>query len=170
MINEILEFLNKNKSKRWYKSYKDVPIYNWNDNEILIKFLEKNNISYHYHNVNMENDIRPEYRIGNGNIYIAPKGYFKSADSFYYNILHEVIHKIGYAKNTILEYELDEIVAEIGSIILSEKLNLKINKKNSYRYIYIWIDRYIKDNSIGYKSVLKLCYNEAINRINILRI
>jgi hypothetical protein len=169
MINEILEFLNSNKSKKWHEYYSDVPIYNWNDNIKIERFLEKNSIPYFYHNTQMVNNINPELRNGK-DIYIAPKSYFKSADYFYSNLLHEVIHKVGYAKNRILEYELDEIVAEIGSIILSEKLDLKINKKNAYRYIHIWIDRYIECYSLSYKNVLKLCYNEAINRVNILRI
>jgi len=168
VINEILEFLNVNKSKKWYEYYTDIPIYNWNDNQKVIKFLEKNNIQYHYHNTNMTNNLRPE--LIQGNIYIAPKNYFKNADVFYCNILHEVIHKIGYDKERLYEYELDEIIAEIGSVILSDKLNLKINKKNCYRYIHIWADRYIKFNPIGYNNVLKLCYDEAIVRISFLKI
>lgn len=169
MINEILEFLNNNKSKRWYKYYSDIPIYKWNDNIKIERFLEKNNLIFYYYNVNMTNDLRPQFK-SDGNIYIAPKGYFKNANCFYSNIFHEVIHKIGYAKNRLLEYELDEIVAEIGSIILSERLGLKINKKNCCRYIHIWIDRYIEYSPIAYKSVLRLCYNEAIKRIGYLKI
>ena len=176
MLNEILEFLKTNKNKNYKEVYSDVPIKEkWNENERINKFLSDNNIAYSYHNVNMKNILCPELKY-DGRILLPPISYYKNIDNFYHNLFHEIIHKIGKDRQRLYEYELDEIIAEIGALILSKEFGLKIGLKNCYRYIHIWIDRYIKNISfspilgnIDYKNILKLCYNEAIARTNFLR-
>jgi hypothetical protein len=171
MISEILEFLNNNKDKNWNEAYTDIPLkIPCKENIVIEKFLKINHIKYKYHNAYMQNKIYPELKTSTGEIFLPNKFYFKNSEDFYYHLLHEVIHKIGWDKQILYEYDLEEVIAEIGSLLLAKILNLNINRLTCYKYIHIWIDRYIDDYPVGYDNALKLCYNEAIKRIDFLRI
>ena len=75
---------------------------------------------------------------------------FKDIAGYYSTLFHEIIHstkatsrygKRDKKKGTDLEYANEELVAEMGALILCSELGLEYNRQNSLTYLKGWLSR-----------------------------
>lgn len=92
------------------------------------------------------------YRPSVDKIYLPEKEMFKSTLGFYGTAFHEMVHATGAKKRLDRElgggfgtpkYAAEELVAEVGSVLLSALLNIQLDQKeetNSCAYLLNWLE------------------------------
>ena len=176
-------------NNKWKSPYCD-NIVNQNNNDWIgsdiENFIINNNIKYEFH-TELVNKISPKYNTTRDIIQIPKKDYFYNKESFYNSLFHEIIHSIGYRYN-INEHDKrkEEIIAEIGSLLLCDKFNINYDLYNSLEYISWYVNLYLTcnlfintycDNRINIKDIsnediidlLRYCFDNANSRIKYLR-
>jgi len=83
-------------------------------------------------------------------IHLAPIRQFKNIEGYYSTLFHEITHstmnpnRCGRGKNgnTIkLDYANEELVAEMGAMIICSELGLEYNRQNSLTYLKGWLKK-----------------------------
>lgn len=78
---------------------------------------------------------------------VQPYG-FEKLQAYYSTLFHEIVHSTGNPKrlgrgklnaSESLDYANEELVAEIGSLMLCEELGLEYNRQNSLSYLKGWL-------------------------------
>jgi len=138
-------------------------------------------------NPNMRNKINPSYC--GGVIYLPEINYVPNIEQYYIGAFHEIIHYIGDMKHDIYfknawsnerQHAQEEIIAQIGALILVKKFNLKLQKEtliNEYAYLKLYLKKYTlpnlkqylffdRDGNEYYIEDLRKCYSIALERIN----
>jgi antirestriction protein ArdC len=81
-------------------------------------------------------------------IQMPKKEFFFSEESFYKTFFHEMVHSTGHkkrldriktAKFGSHEYSCEELVAEIGAVVIGERVGLAQDMENSVSYITGWV-------------------------------
>jgi antirestriction protein ArdC len=102
---------------------------------------------------------------------------FKSSDSYYKTLFHEITHSTGHKtrldrlqegvslNNDKEEYSKEELVAELGSLFLNSHVGLDINIRNSSAYIKGWCKALKNDSQmiISASSKAQKAYDYIIN-------
>jgi antirestriction protein ArdC len=120
--------------------------YKWSSDEKLDSMIDKINITMQYGSIYDGGS----YSIGKDLISVPNKEMFKSSDDYYATLFHEIIHWTGHKSRldrnfeslNNKDYAFEELVAELGSLYLKEKIGLKNSSKtinNSSSYIKSWI-------------------------------
>ncbi len=114
--------------------------------------------------------IKPTYgddayfSISKNEIVIPEKKQFKSGESFYSNLSHEMAHSTG-AENQLnrlkpssfgsKEYAREELVAEMSAALVSQRYGMsKVVKEDSLPYLKNWLDS-LKEEPAFIKTVLQ---------------
>lgn len=172
--------LDKNGNKL-YKENSSIP-YNFTKSEIektKKEFESKNEIEKFIKElkIDIKNDS-PEksfFDPAADTIHLPPKEAFHNSDEYYQTLLHEIVHWTGHndrlARVELKEYSKDrknrakeELVAEIGSFMLCQKLNHKFEPtNNSKEYVSGWVS-IIEDQPEAIKDA---CYkaSKAVSHI-----
>lgn len=96
----------------------------------------------------------PSYDPAKDEVYMPPRKNFKNEVEFYATLFHELIHSTGHetrlkrlltTDRTNTEYAREELVAELGSVFLSQDFDLPIRLKNHAGYIQYW-SKHLKDD------------------------
>lgn len=134
--------------------YKTVDFKQLELNEYIEKFLEElkkrkripkliydqSDRCYYVHNLSFTKD----------EIHLVEIKQFKDIAGYYSTLFHEIIHstkatsrygKRDKKKGTDLEYANEELVAEMGALILCSELGLEYNRQNSLTYLKGWLSR-----------------------------
>jgi antirestriction protein ArdC len=83
-------------------------------------------------------------------IHLVPINNFKNIEGYYSTLFHEIVHstmnpeRCGRGKNgnTIkLDYPNEELVAEMGAMIICSELGLNYNRQNSLTYLKGWLSK-----------------------------
>lgn len=94
------------------------------------------------------------------NLFMPPINSFNTAEDYYAVLFHEYVHSTGHpdrlARKEIEyvkpfgseDYSKEELVAEIGSIFLYNKVGIESPFKNSMAYINTWIKRLSDDHNL----------------------
>jgi antirestriction protein ArdC len=104
------------------------------------------------------------FSISKNEIVVPEKRQFKSGESFYSNLAHEMAHSTG-AENQLnrlkpssfgsKEYALEELVAEMSAAIVSQRYGMsKTLKEDSLPYLKSWLDS-LKEEPAFIKTVLQ---------------
>ena len=83
----------------------------------------------------------------NESIHLVPINSFKNIESYYSTLFHEITHSTmnpkrcgrGKFKDASLAYANEELVAEMGAMIICEELGLKYQRQNSLSYLNGWL-------------------------------
>ena len=83
----------------------------------------------------------------NESIHLVPINSFKNIEGYYSVLFHEITHSTanpkrcgrGKFKNDNLTYANEELVAEMGAMIICEELGLKYQRQNSLSYLNGWL-------------------------------
>lgn len=134
--------------------YKTVDFKQLELNEYIEKFIEElkkrkripkliydqSDRCYYVHNLSFTKD----------EIHLVEIKQFKDIAGYYSTLFHEIIHstkatsrygKRDKKKGTDLEYANEELVAEMGALILCSELGLEYNRQNSLTYLKGWLSR-----------------------------
>ncbi len=114
------------------------------------------------------------YQPSTDSIQINSKSSFKNQSDYYSTVFHEMIHSTGPATRlnresfvaygqAISKRAEEELIAEIGSVILSDKVNLHYSNSNSASYIESWANL-IKNPEFKLSSVFPQV-NDAVGYI-----
>jgi antirestriction protein ArdC len=84
---------------------------------------------------------------GDDSIHLVPINNFKNINGYYSVLFHEITHSTmnpkrcgrGKHKNAKLDYANEELVAEMGAMIICEELGLKYQRQNSLTYLNGWL-------------------------------
>lgn len=104
-----------------------------------------------------------------------PKNRFKSKNEYYMTLFHELCHATGaahrldrklingWANTTVRTYAKEELVAEIGAIMLGKWFLKGHDYSNHYNYIRWYSNEKIKNTKKGKltKKEFEECYNQA---------
>lgn len=110
------------------------------ENIFLNNLIEKNQIDCEYY----DNSVAC-YSPSNHKIYMPFKEYFKNNDAFLATYFHEIIHwtkkdiKRDFENLKNNKYALEELVAEMGSMLLMFEINNYNEFKNSLCYLKGWL-------------------------------
>lgn len=110
---------------------------------------------------------------------IDDTGRFISSGEYYSTLFHEITHSTGHPSRlnrnvgTVFErqkYAFEELVAEIGSILLCDTLNITYRRANSLAYIRSWIDalRKVETKGEDEKWYLVKAYEQAAAAVEYL--
>ncbi len=83
----------------------------------------------------------------NESIHLVPINSFKNIEGYYSTLFHEITHSTmnpkrcgrGKFKDASLAYANEELVAEMGAMIICEELGLKYQRQNSLSYLNGWL-------------------------------
>jgi antirestriction protein ArdC len=145
--------------------------YKWSTDEELDKMISKIDVSIKF----CGKHEGSYYKINNDIICLPNKEQFKTSDDYYATLLHEIIHWTGHKSRLNRnisgmkddKYAFEELVAEIGSLYLKERIGLKNDAKiinNSSSYIDTWI-KVLKDDRNNLFLALKKA-DEAVEYIS----
>jgi antirestriction protein ArdC len=122
-------------------------IFNTEENEadkLLNEIIKKHDINFE-----MQNITRAFYQPKGDKVRLPVKEYFKDENTFYQTSFHELIHWTGHESrlsrfelNTFSEehkYATEELVAELGSLLFMNQLNIIETLKNSLIYLKGWL-------------------------------
>jgi len=124
-----------------------------------IEECEKIVEGYHNKPTMFESD-RAAYAPHFDNLYMPPINSFDTAEYYYAVLFHEYVHSTGHkdrlARKGIEEmkpfgsedYSKEELVAEIGSIFLYNKVGIERTFNNSIAYIQSWMKRLSDDHNL----------------------
>lgn len=110
---------------------------------------------------------------------IDDTGRFISSGGYYSTLFHEITHSTGHPSRLNREvgtvfgsqkYAFEELVAEIGSILLCDTLNITYRRANSLAYIRSWIDalRKVETKGEDEKWYLVKAYEQAAAAVEYL--
>jgi len=118
----------------------------------FIDFLSKNKrvpkIKNDQSDSNYYTHTKGSYR--NECIHMVQAGGFVKLQAYYSTLFHEIVHSTGNPKRLgrgklsareSLDYANEELVAEIGSLMLCEELGLEYNRQNSLSYLKGWLSQ-----------------------------
>ncbi|MDE5421754.1 hypothetical protein L3073_06005 [Ancylomarina sp. DW003] len=118
----------------------------------FIEFLSKKKripkIKHDQSDSNLYRHTRGSY--ANECIHMVQAGGFKKLQAYYSTLFHEIVHSTGNPKRLgrgklsarqSLDYANEELVAEIGSLMLCEELGLEYNRQNSLSYLKGWLSQ-----------------------------
>ncbi len=136
--------------------------------KLNVKVIIKNNI------------VSPYYSPSEDSIYISDKKTFRSIDSYYSTLLHELIHSTGHknrlnrlkpSKFADEDYTKEEIITELATLEICKKLSytfedIKDICNNSKSYIKGWLENLENDYNIFFETFKEVEKIEDFLKIN----
>lgn len=123
-----------------------------------LDFTERNNCEKFINNLKVRGSLKIEYlQTAHGSyspildiIKMPLRKHFLSEDKFYTTLFHEIIHWTGHAErlnrnlhegfNNKQKYSFEELIAEMGSMLLALQYGITSELLNSIRYLKGWSD------------------------------
>ena len=140
---------------------RDIPV---EENEFLNNLIKKNKINVHHYKNNVAC-----YSGNNHTIYMPFKTYFKNNDAYLSTIFHEIIHWTGKdlerekGRFGSKKYADEELIAELGSMLLMFEIENYNELKNSLCYLKGWL--ILAEDKVEQLSKL---FGEAKKAVNFL--
>ncbi len=112
-------------------------------------------------------------------IHLVKVDQFKKIEGYYSTLFHEIIHstkassRLGRGRplkdtNQKSMYAAEELVAEMGAMMLSAELGLNYHRQNSISYLKGWLDEAAKRSGKELDSVLLEAYSYAVDAVEYL--
>lgn len=130
------------------------------------EFIEQENCEQFYNSLIDKGELKllyekinvAFYNLKKDTIYLPEKKYFKNEKMFYSTLFHELIHWTGAESrlNRNLEnranYSFEELIAEMGSMLLCLQFGIVEEITNSIRYLKGWVSKVKDDKEKTLKS------------------
>ena len=101
------------------------------------------------------------YSVTDDKICMPPRESFKSANSYYATMLHEIAHSTGHPsrlnrplnnKFGTKDYAYEELIAEFSSVFIGQEKGLKYNFENNKAYIQSWVQLLKNDPNVLFRA------------------
>lgn len=134
--------------------FKDLELNEYVENFIKLLVILKRIPKLHYDQADRAYYTHSELTWKGDSIHLAPIRQFKNIEGYYSVLFHEITHSTmnpercgrGKHKNASLAYANEELVAEMGAMIICSELGLNYNRQNSLSYLKGWLSKAGKSN------------------------